>query len=382
MNRRQRLMGIMVSGPNFRRRELSRYLRYASTGMKLFSFTPDDIDWERGCILGLHRTKRGWTRQRFPFPQAVYNRCYELRQETIERLEGVIGKNRCFNHINHLDKYRIYEHLSRWLADCIPETVRYTESEAVEQLLQHRLIFFKPCYGNLGKGVYRAELTVSGEVRIGDNHLRPKIVASDVAQFLSHMRELIGKTPYIVQRGVETLRLSGRLFDIRVLAQKNKRGAWSVTSAISRVAYKGCFNTSIFEKMCLSKDALRYLYPTGKADALFERICDVSMRAAEIIELDSGLHLGELSVDLAVDEEGLPWIIEVNGKPQKSLYNGFRHYRTAYLRPLEYANYLSRQGALPRQAARIPRPIGIPQLIEDYRLRQKEARLRGYPPVK
>jgi hypothetical protein len=340
MNKNSGLLGIMVSSPQKRKSALLQYLRHNTTNLTLYCFTPADIDWERKRITGLHRSNGKWAIRLFPFPQVIYNRCYELNQEKIDQLEAIIGRNKCFNHINHLNKYQIHKHLSKWLVHSLPETVPYTEENAVDLLAAHKHVYFKPCYGNMGKGVYRVELMDSGEFHIGDHHLLPKIIAANTSQFQESIRHLIGSTPYIIQRGVDIKRLSGRVFDIRVLVQKNKAGAWTVSSMITRVAYKGCFNTSIFEKMCLTTDALKRLYSQDKATAIQYSIYDISLRSAEIIEIDSGLHLGELSVDLALDTEGHPWIIEVNGKPQKSLYQGFRCNRIAYRRPMEYASFL------------------------------------------
>jgi len=352
MNKNGNLLGIMVSTRKVRKSVLVQYLRHNATPMPLFCFTPDDIDWERHTITGLHRSNRKWAIRRFPFPHVVYNRCYELNQEVIEQLEAVIGKNKCFNHVNHFNKYETHKNLSKWLVPFLPETVPYNERNAAKLLDAHKLLYLKPCYGNKGMGVYRVEMKDSGEIHIGDHHFLPKIIAANIVEFQESIRTLLGNIPYIIQKGVETQRLSGRVFDIRVLMQKNKTGMWSITSMISRVAYKGCFNTSIFEKMCLSKDALYHLYPQEKAKPLMKLIQQTSMRAAEIIELDSGLHLGEISIDLALDNKSHPWIIEVNGKPQKSLYQGFRSNYTAYRRPLEYAYFLLNHAAVKPASAK------------------------------
>ena len=101
MNDNNSLLGIMASSRNKRKSVLVPYLRHRQPGMRMFCFTPADIDWERKRIRGLYRSKGKWAVGSFPFPQAVYNRCYEMDQALIERLEAVIGRNKCFNHINH-----------------------------------------------------------------------------------------------------------------------------------------------------------------------------------------------------------------------------------------------------------------------------------------
>jgi hypothetical protein len=54
--------------------------------------------------------------------------------------------------------------------------------------------------------------------------------------------------------------------------------------------------------------------------------------------------LGEISVNFVLDKEMKLWIIELNGKPQKSIYKdikNFKYEQLIYRRPLEYAYFLS-----------------------------------------
>ena len=83
------------------------------------------------------------------------------------------------------------------------------------------------------------------------------------------------------------------------------------------------------------------MYPPDKIlNAIIRSIYDISLRAAEIIEIGTHCHLGELSVDLVLDNAGFLWIIEVNGKPQKELYDEIDKRDSVYKRPLEYARFL------------------------------------------
>ncbi|MNY76041.1 hypothetical protein D3C86_2154960 [compost metagenome] len=74
-------------------------------------------------------------------------------------------------------------------------------------------------------------------------------------------------------------------------------------------------------------------------------IYDISLRIAEIIDIETDYHLGEFSVDVALDSEAHPWIIELNGQPQKSLYRGIPNRSIVYNRPIQYAKYLCRKGS-------------------------------------
>ncbi|MEW9702148.1 YheC/YheD family protein [Paenibacillus sp. SI8] len=339
-------IGIMVNKGNERKYLLKKYLDCKMKSIKMFCFTPSDVDWERKSIVGYHRVNRRWVMSKFPFPQVVYNRCYTLNPSFIERLEEVIGINKCFNHINQFNKYETYQKLNEWLVHHLPETVPFDKENAARLLNIHKVLYLKPFYGHSGIGVYRVELKNSGEIQFGHNHFLPEHLVGDILQFQVRIQELVGSTPYIIQKGINTPKINDKNFDIRVLVQKNMKGLWSVTNVVSRIAHRGYFNTSICEKVCLSEEVLNYFYPPDMVNAIFQSIYDLSLRSAEIMELHAGYHLGELSVDFALDNVGHVWIIEVNGKPQKDLYGEIREQKNIYKRPLQYAHFLCRHQSI------------------------------------
>ncbi|PWV95551.1 YheC/D-like protein [Paenibacillus cellulosilyticus] len=345
MTIKNRFVGILVANRTQRKQVLSQYLTHDATGVKLISFTPSSIDWKHRTVVGLHRVKGKWSIDRFPFPEVVYNRCYGSDPQLLERLKAVIGGNHCFNHINQLNKLDIYNKLTRWLAPNLPETLPYEEADVIKMLERHKEIYFKPLFGSMGRGVYRAEMNPSGDVRVGQHYFAPKTVTNDHLFFQEHMKKLVSSTPYIVQKGIPIRQIDGHVFDIRSLVQKNDQGLWSVTNLVSRIAYKGSFNTSIFDKTCLSEEILKKLYPPHKVQDIMTSIYDVSLRTAEIIDLETDYHLGEFSVDVALDNDAHPWIIELNGQPQKSLYRGIPNRSVVYNRPIQYAKYLCEKGS-------------------------------------
>ncbi|SFB45112.1 YheC/D like ATP-grasp [Cohnella sp. OV330] len=334
-------VGILVANRAQRKPILSQYMSNNATGAKLFSFTPSSIDWKSRTIVGLRCVRGRWMTGRFPFPQVVYNRCYRSDPDFIHRLGSTIGEDRLFNHINQLNKLDVFNKLNRWLSNHLPETVPFEESNVLSMLERHKEIYLKPLYGCMGKGVYRAEMNHAGEVRAGQHYFAPKTVTNDLRLFNDHMKELVDSTPYIVQKGIPIRQIDGQVFDIRALVQKNEQGLWSVTNLVSRIAYRGSFNTSIFIKTCLTQDILKKLYPPEQVRRIVTSIYDVSLRTAEIIDMETDYRLGEFSVDVALDGDAHPWIIELNGKPQKTLYKGIPNRSIVYQRPLQYAKYLS-----------------------------------------
>jgi hypothetical protein len=109
------------------------------------------------------------------------------------------------------------------------------------------------------------------------------------------------------------------------------------------VAYEHYFNTSISGAIYEASEILPRLFTQEKINEVLQSLYEVSLTAAQEAEAHMG-SLGELSVDFVLDEHKKLWIIELNGKPQKSIYEDLKCYKDKkliYSRPLEYAYYLS-----------------------------------------
>lgn len=344
----KKLLGILVPNAKTGRALLALYRRHNPTGLKLICFTLSDIDWKRRRVTALHRRRRRWAHSKFPLPRVIYNRCYKPDPLLLKRLEAEIGAGFLFNGINRLDKMDVHRILSPALAPHLPDSEPHDEASADRLLDLHRILYFKPIHGSRGIGVFRAELKASGEIHLGNHYLLPSHIFEDRTRFHHQLRDLLGSSPCMVQSGIPALTLFGQYFDIRVLVQKNGNGEWTVTSAVSRIAAKGCFNTSIAERVVLTADVLKTVFLPERAKPLLAKIKAIGAAAAERLDEAHERSFGELSVDLALDRAGHPWIIEVNGMPQKSLYSPFKQSkRAAYEFPLLYASHLLTRSSSP-----------------------------------
>jgi hypothetical protein len=321
---------------------LQIYQRYHNLNLRLYAFTPADIHWEEQRIIGLSLKKGIWKQSTFPFPHVVYNRCFNKKLITIQRLEKVIGRNKCFNNINFFNKWDLYNLLKQSnLEPYVPDTYLYHEVNVSELLENYKLIYIKPYYGSKGNSVYRVELTDNGDTHISLHSLAPLSICRKNESVQEQLDKLLGQKKYMVQQGIRMSQLDHQYFDIRVLVQKDILGEWKVSAITSRVAYENYFNTSMCETIYDAAEILPQLFSPEIINEILRSLYDVSVKAAQEAETHMG-SLGELSVDFVIDEQSKLWIIELNGKPQKNLYkdlNGFK--RKVYRRPLEYAYYLS-----------------------------------------
>lgn len=337
-------IAIMVSSRRGRRAALRLHKRFCDPGIGLYAFCPKDIRWSERRIFGLSAYTRGAKQRSFPFPQAVYNRCFNKKTDTVLRLEAAIGRDKCFNAINFFNKWLLYNLLKPSAAGIhVPDTYLYEESEFPALLERYKLLFIKPLYGSMGKFVYRAELTDNGEVHVALHSLTAQFICGGIEEAQELLARHLGNQKYLVQQGVRTALLDRKHYDIRVLMQKSGNGEWAVSNIASRVAYRHYFNTAVCESILDAAAVLSRVFEASELDGVRHTLHEMSMTAAKEAESNMGL-LGELSVDYVVDPRKKLWIIELNGKPNKSIYNEFKAFafrKRIYQRPMEYAAYLA-----------------------------------------
>jgi len=339
------LIGILVPKKKDRINALKLYQHHYDLNMKVCAFTPADIFWRKQRIIGVYRTRDAWKEETLPFPDAVYNRCYKKTTNIAHSVESIIG-HKCFNTITHFNKWVIYNLLKKsQLKAYLPDTFLYDQSKFSNILEQFKLLYIKPVYGNKGKKVYRIELVENGDTLISSHSLAPRYICRKNEDIQGKLAEIMGqKQQYIMQKGIRSSQVEDCYYDLRVLVQKDIYGKWTISAIASRIAYDDFFNTAIFKAIYDAEIYLPQLFPLKETgETLLQILKDVSIKAAGLLDYHLGL-LGELSVDFILDENSNLWIIEINGKPQKSIYKnieGFRYEELIYQRPLEYAYYLS-----------------------------------------
>lgn len=341
----------MVPNHNKCRQAWQLYNRYKrKEKIRVMIFTPLDIIWNKRSVRCLYPMRNRWIKRWYPFPDAVYNRCYLKKKSSImQRFESVLGEEKCFNRVTHLDKWDIQQLLVHTELNChIPETWMYNSELLKELIVEEKRLIVKPCYGSQGRRVYLLVHTEDKLFHIYQDTLTPIYTTIDEQAFYQEINQLIGKTPFIMQRVIKLAKVDNQMVDIRILMQKNKMGNWIYSKGICRVAPPHFFITNRSEDIRELDEVLEtwYLNPIER-EQVYQKVKSISIRAAQLIEESIG-GMGELGLDLAIDQNGAIWIIEINGRPQKKLYyklkrNTGKDINLVYKLPLEYAYYLSQK---------------------------------------
>lgn len=297
-------------------------------GVQILVFSPESIDWFSKTINGLayNETVKKWEEVVCPFPNVIYDR------GTFPAEEKELGKyvrdrfyRECkipfVNSKSFFNKWETHEVLSKYssIRKYLPETVRYFHpSQIIELLAKYNSIYIKDSGGKLGKNIFKLQKAGNGFYTLSyqseGNKYSDKVTLQQV-----HKRFLADKSSgrtIIIQQGINVAALNDHPFDVRILAQKNDRAVWEVVDKSIRVASPGSVVTNISSGGEVRKfnDVIPLLF--SNTAAISAEIDIVTVKVCKALEKRYG-KLGELGVDIAIDNKGKVWIIEVNGKPAK-----------------------------------------------------------------
>ncbi|MUT64451.1 YheC/YheD family protein [Paenibacillus sp. NEAU-GSW1] len=298
-----------------------------------------------------------WQQRLMPFPDIIYNRI-PLREDEIQRtvrnkIASCIRNPRVklFNPF-FFNKWDLFEWLrqSKTTRPFIPTTRKLVSASGLGRMLQkHPYLYLKPESGKAGKGIMTIKLQPEKQLpyllKIQDDKKSSTYNCASLAKLWSRVQKQCGDEPYIAQQGIQLASYNDRRFDLRALVQKNERGKWDITGIGARLAGSSSITTHV-PRGGMIEDPEKLLassFNAEQARKILIKARQTSLLIARQVERGSGQLLGEMSMDLGVDDSGNIWFFEANSKPmkfdephirQKSLERIFQY--SAYLTKLKY----------------------------------------------
>jgi glutathione synthase/RimK-type ligase-like ATP-grasp enzyme len=328
-------IGLLLGGHNYiySPRHMEKYSDrfgvYGKVGGLVYAFSHKSIDWKNKEVYGLfyNYSKSKWQYGKFPFPSVIYRRDFHTDSDTERRLTE-FTKGRMFNSWR-FSKFHLYQYVKRnkGLAKYLPETELSKKYEQVLRFIEkHKDVILKPINLSRGRGICIISSTGSG-YRIYD--YRSKEAKEIELQDSTTLKSFFEANPqffsdYLIQRYLKLAKVDGAAFDIRVVMQKDTSSDWKCTGIECRVAGKESLLTNISRGgYALTLDeALSKAFPDAESnrERIKTRIHTLCHKLCINLE---GIHhhFAELGMDIAADEKGRLWIIEVNVFPS---FKGFK----------------------------------------------------------
>lgn len=278
--------------------------------------------WRGFVRLGYQR----WVDIPCPRPSAIYNR---IPTRNMERtLQVTSAKNTLhtlgiplFNP-SYFNKKIIYAILENSVAQrYLPETSRLEGVQSLNKMIRpNGTVYLKPTGGSLGHGIIRVDW------HGGANHYQLSVLknsncnvyeANNLASLwqLVRIHRLLGE--YVIQVGKPLIQVNGRPCDFRVLVQKTGN-EWQVAGVGVRVAGPNTITTHVPNGGSIADAKVVLDNAFGRnADTVEAELENMVCTCARVIDAQYSGHLGEMSMDVGLDEQARLWFFEANAKPMK-----------------------------------------------------------------
>ncbi|WP_066320430.1 YheC/YheD family protein [Bacillus sp. FJAT-29814] len=325
---------------------------YEKFGGLVIAFSSRSIDWEEKIAYGMiyDPIHKKWEYGTAPIPAAIYRRNFHQKADRIKQLIELTD-DKLFNshHYKKSDLLNLQD--EKKMKNHLPDTHLYKNmNELIEFVNEKQKVILKPVSLSRGRGIFVIEQNAgeSGEGYILYDHRKGFRLqhlipdAKGLEEMLSNLN--IFHEKYLYQTYIPLLKVNNRPFDVRVVMQKYDKEDWICTGIECRVAGENEVLTNIArggEAMTLEE----VVKETG-IDLSFEKvqksILKLCRKFCRLLDKKENAHFAEFGLDIGLDQEGFPWIIEANIFPS---FKGFKAmdmntYLTIRYQPIIYAVHL------------------------------------------
>jgi hypothetical protein len=220
------------------------------------------------------------------------------------------------------------------LREYLPDTSLFTPDKLWEYTDKYPVVMLKPSGGGGGAGIIQLTKLEAGVYQVHAGSGKRVIAGKD--QTLAHVRSLFRPKPYVLQPRIPLGKINGRPFDVRVMVQRKRRTPWRVTGWLAKVAGPGFVVTNIARsrgKVLPLQTAIQ-LSNVPASPELLTLIRKVALIVAERLG-KTFPQLRMIGLDMGIDVNGKPWIIEANFRPAISLFRKL-HDQTFFRRIQSY----------------------------------------------
>lgn len=312
---------------------VKQLIQYGTNKAYVFGFTPEDINWQDKTVIGHFITNEGiWFRRKVSLPDVVYNRLPNRHKEISDEMtrfrEKFVQHNIPFFNWSFLNKNDVYSLLDQdpeALAH-LPESHLNVSSEKMKEMLhKYRFIYFKPSTGSLGYGIYRVTYIPSKGyfIRYRANEKNNLVKFDSFDKMYRNLKIRVGRNypSYVAQQGIRLIEIDKCPVDFRFHMHKDGNNKWQAVGIGAKRAGKGSVTTHMRNggKLLTPEQALQLTLGSRAAHVL-QYAKKVSVLLSEAIERNYPHRIGELGLDIGIDDQGEIYMFEANAKPGRSIF--------------------------------------------------------------
>lgn len=279
-------------------------------------------------ITGYYLHEEKWKKAKLPIPDVIYNRIHSRRLEASPVFQQFRKQLQMYSipmfNDRFLSKWEVYDVLKteEHLEPYIPISKLYSRKNLEEMISEHSILFLKPIHGSQGRSIIRIEKN-EHSFQLKFSYFKDKqnnLIIHNLNELHEAIAPYLRSNTYLIQQGIPFIHYQNRFIDFRVLCHKNSHDTWSVTSVVARLSADKQFVSNIArggETMKpLKALSLYFDSKTSKQQLIYMK--ELALEFASIISFNSEGLTGELGIDMGIDLNGKPWIIEANSKPSKN----------------------------------------------------------------
>lgn len=312
-------------------------------------FSLSQIRFDDFTVDGYIQVGNQYVQKKLPLPTVIHNRTriHPAYDHPLDRLRR-LPHTKVFNGTNYFNKWRVFHQLKQCqkLIPHLPDTHRLQPALMRQWLERYASLYLKPFARSLGRGILKCTRLSGDQVQISfqkNGAIYQQILSpSDVLPLIQHMCN----KQYIVQQAIPLAQRENRPIDFRVSVQKGEQGTWTVSGIVAKMGLDHAIVTNVAAGGTCTpvRPLLEELFPSAHKK-IMTQLKSVSLLVARQLEKRDPT-CADLGLDLAVDQSGHVWIIEVNGR---DLRITFRHagenemWQRTFKRPMAYASYLKKQ---------------------------------------
>lgn len=321
-------------------------------GAICFAFSGNDFHFKQAQIRGYTYHNNDWKTALYPIPDVIYPRCSNsgFNRHMLRAKLSKMGVR--FINPPGLGKWATYNTVAKnsALLTYLPETRLLNQFQELEGMLKkYRHVYMKPVTGSQGKKIIRVSKNIIAkayEYQYQHDQHPVKSKAYSLGDLERSLKIIMGRDRYIVQQQINLLRSGASIMDLRVMVQKGRKGDWLLTGKVFRIGKTGSITSNISGGGSASKvkDQLNRKFNDSKeVQRIMDEVDFLALETARTIEKRLG-PIGELGIDIGVDQNARIWLIEANLMPARKIFSLIGDTEARLLsvqRPILYALYLA-----------------------------------------